>query len=250
MRVTVLGCGSSMGVPRPDGHWGACDPNNPKNCRTRSSILLQANNKNILIDTSPDLRQQTLAAEISRIDSVIWTHDHADQSHGIDDLRCFAYGQRFAIPAWADQETLDSLRSKFRYCFEMVSGYPPIVSAHLIDGPFEIEGLKAVPFRQRHGRIHSLGFRFGDFAYSNDVGELDEAAFEALSGVEIWMVDCLRYIPHESHAHLDKTLSWIKRLGPRRAILTNLHIDLDYDVLRQQLPPHIEPAYDGMRFEV
>lgn len=250
-RVTVLGCGSSMGCPRPDGSWGACNPHNPKNRRTRSSILLTTDaGKNILIDSSPDLRQQTLANHVTHLDAVIWTHDHADQSHGIDDLRSFSYGHGGPLPAWGDDFTLASLVAKFRYCFFESNGYPPILRQNTINGPFHVENLEIIPFRQSHGRIHSLGFRVGSFAYSNDVGDLDETAFRAVAGVQIWMVDCLRYTPHPSHAHLDKALEWIARVAPARAILTNLHVDLDYDDLQAKLPPGVEPAYDGMAFEV
>ncbi|MEK9969146.1 MAG: MBL fold metallo-hydrolase [Ferrovibrio sp.] len=247
MKITILGCGGSVGVPRIDGSWGACDPAEPKNRRSRGSIVVEQGETRLLIDTSPDLRNQFLANGFNWVTAVAWTHDHADQTHGIDDLRILSYIARKPITAYADDFTRDRLERKFAYCFKkMGDGYPPIIDLNIIDGPFQVGEIEIIPFRQQHGAIHSLGFRIGDFAYSNDVGALDQAAFDVLEGVKLWVVDALRYEPHPSHSHVEQTLGWIARLGVERAVLTNLHIDLDYNKLKADLPEGVEPAYDGM----
>lgn len=264
LQVRILGCGSSGGVPRlggPDeaGNWGACDPKNPKNRRRRCSILVKRisgdGETRVLVDTSPDLREQLLDASVGRLDGVLITHDHADQTHGMDDLRAVTLNARKRTDVWADKATWLSLMGKFGYCFVQPkdSDYPPILNAHEIGEPFEpflISGAGgAVPilaFHQGHGRVQSLGFRFGPIAYSSDVDNLDEGAFAALSGVECWIVDALRKTPHPSHAHLEKTLGWIGRVKPRRAILTNMHLDMDYETLKKELPAGVEAAFDGM----
>jgi phosphoribosyl 1,2-cyclic phosphate phosphodiesterase len=260
----ILGCGSSGGVPRvggPDGAgaWGVCDPKNPKNFRTRCSLLVRLGETTVLIDTSPDLRQQLLSAHVTNLDGVLMTHPHADQTNGIDDLRPLVLLTRTRIDMYADTDTLQCLRHQFGYCFETPEGsdYPPIIDPHEIPEPFKPFGiaggggtLPVLPFVQTHGRIRSLGFRFGPLAYSSDVNELDDAAIEALQGVECWIVDALRYKAHPSHANVEMALSWISRVRPKRAILTNLHNDLDYEALSKELPPGVEPAYDGMRVEL
>jgi phosphoribosyl 1,2-cyclic phosphate phosphodiesterase len=265
--VTILGCGSSGGVPRiggPDGSgiWGACDPSNPKNRRRRCSVLVTRKGgegeTRVLVDTSPDMREQLIDARVSRLDGVLISHDHADQLHGIDDLRMIAINMRRRVPVWSDATTFQGVLARFSYCFVQPEGsdYPAILDAEEIDEPFTRFGIAgaggALPvraFRQGHGHIHSLGFRFGRIAYSSDVDRLDEKAFAALAGVEVWIVDALRYTPHPSHAHVARTLEWIARVRPKRAVLTNLHIDLDYETLRRELPDGVEPAYDGMVIE-
>jgi phosphoribosyl 1,2-cyclic phosphate phosphodiesterase len=262
LAVRILGCGSSGGVPRiGEGgpNWGVCDPANPRNRRTRCSILVSRKGAEgetrILVDTSPDMREQLLAANVGKLDGVLITHDHADQLHGLDDLRVVTMNMKRKLDLWSDRRGLEGVRAKFDYCFETPSGsdYPPILNAHEIPEPFtdfEIAGAGgAIPvqaFGQSHGRIRSLGFRFGRIAYSPDVDGLDEAAFAALAGVECWIVDALRMTPHPSHAHLARTLEWIARVKPTRAILTNMHVDMDYDTLIRELPPGVEPGYDGM----
>lgn len=250
MKAIILGCGTSTGVPRINGDWGACDPNEPKNRRSRGSIVVEQGDTRLLIDTSPDLRNQFLTNGLSWITSVIWTHDHADQTHGLDDLRILAYTAGQRVIGYADEFTLQRLKRKFGYCFVTADdGYPPIIEPKLIEGPFRVGEIDVTPFRQDHGKIHSLGFRFGDLAYSNDVVGLDDAAFAALAGVKLWIVDALRYTPHPTHSHLAQTLEWIARVKPERAVLTNMHVDLDYNKLRSELPPGVEPAYDGMILE-
>jgi phosphoribosyl 1,2-cyclic phosphate phosphodiesterase len=260
-RFTILGCGSSTGVPRVGNDWGACNPENPKNRRRRCSLLIEQQGPEgvttVLIDTSPDLREQLLSANVKRLDGVVYTHDHADHTHGIDDLRMLCYAQRRRIDVWADPRTLGLLRRRFDYCFETPPGssYPAIVTAHLIEGtePIVIGGpggsIKLIPFRQFHGDIQSLGFRIGDLAYSSDVHDLPEESLATLQGLDVWIMDALRYTPHPSHWSLDQALTWAERILPRRVILTHLHIDLDYDELASRLPPHATPAYDGMVIE-
>ena len=265
--VRILGCGSSGGVPRlggPDeaGNWGNCDPSNPKNRRRRCSILVRRRSDRgetrVLVDTSPDLREQLLDARIGRLDGVLITHDHADQTHGMDDLRAIALNMKSRVDVWADRSSWKSLMPKFGYCYHQPPGsdYPPILNAHEIHEPyraFVIVGaggpVPVLAFRQGHGRTHSLGFRFGPVAYSSDVEALDEDAFQALDGVECWIVDALRRTPHPSHAHLAKSLEWIGRAKPSRAILTNMHLDMDYESLRGELPEGVEPAFDGLSLD-
>lgn len=256
MRVTILGCGTSGGVPRPGGRdglgeWGACDPADARNRRRRCSILIQDEGKTVLVDTSPDVRAQLLDARAERIDAVIWTHEHADQVHGIDDLRPYAIRQG-AIEAWADARTFAVLRRRFGYCFEAEGDgfYNPIYRHHLIEGRFEAAGLPVVPFTQDHGTIPSLGFRVGAVAYANDLVRLPEEAFAVLAGVDTLIVDATRYRPHPTHAHLDLTLEWIARIAPRRAFLTNLHVDMDYAEVDRRTPPHVTPCHDGLVIEV
>jgi len=251
MRIIILGSGSSTGVPRIDGDWGACDPQNPKNRRSRCSILVEQDDTRILVDTSPDLRRQFLDNNLNWVSAVVWTHDHADQTHGIDDLRILAYTAKHRVPGYGDADTMARLDKKFGYCFKTMGGYPAIIEPHVIEGAFKLGPCDILPIAQDHGSMVSYGFRFGqDFAYSNDLVRLDDAAFAALEGVKLWVVDAMRYKPHPTHAHLDLTLEWIARVKPERAILTNLHMDMDYEELRRQLPPGIEPAYDGMVIEL
>ena len=259
LEFRILGSGSSGGVPRIHGDWGVCDPQNPKNRRTRCSLLATKTNDkhqtHALIDTSPDTREQLIAANIRHLDAVLYTHDHADQTHGIDDLRAMVYANRKRIDVWMDDPTAKTLTSRFGYCFEQIAGsdYPAILKYHKIDAdrkPIVVDGpagsLTAIPFRQIHGRIDALGFRIGDVAYSSDISDLPEESASFVQNLDCWIVDALRRDPHPTHFHLEKTLQHIERFKPRRAILTNLHIDLDYETLCKELPPHIRPAYDGM----
>jgi len=254
MRVTILGCGTSSGVPRIGNDWGVCDPKEPRNRRRRCSILVQQGETNVLIDTSPDLREQMLDANVKHLDGVLWTHEHADQCHGIDDLRAFwLHSHGRVVDGWSNQRTLDILLDRFGYCFVKPEGsvYPPIIRPHIIDGPVRIGPLAFTAFEQDHGfGTVSLGYRFGKVGYSNDVVQLSDAAFAALEGIEVWIVDAMRYKPHPTHSHVARTLEWIARLKPKRAVLTNMHIELDYQTLKRELPPGVEPAYDGMVIDV
>lgn len=262
LRVTILGCGSSGGVPRIGAMWGKCDPENPKNRRRRCSILVEQRSirgaTSVLVDTSPDLREQLLSVRCEHIDGVLYTHDHADHTHGIDDLRMVAYAMKARIPCYFDTETRASLEARFDYCFRAKDGssYPPILIGREIEAgqPVCISGhggeVKALPVRQVHGDIPSLAFRFGNVAYSPDVSDLSDAAAAQLSGLDLWIVDALRYTSHPSHFSVKQALAWIDRLKVKRAILTHMTAELDYETLKRELPPHVEPAYDGMVVEI
>ncbi len=253
MRVTVLGCGGSMGVPMVGGNWGACDPAEPRNRRSRPSILVATERTTVLVDTTPDLRDQLLDAAVQRVDAVLYTHEHADHVHGIDDLRPFTYRTQRPIPVYGDPATISGLEQRFSYAVastDVERGlYKAIVMPHRIDGPFTIGDIPVTPFHQDHGSTRSLGFRFGPVGYSTDVVNLDETAFAVLAGVEVWIVDATREDPHPSHAHLARTLEWIARLKPRQAYLTHMNHTMDYGRLMRILPPGVAPAHDGLVIE-
>ncbi len=268
LKVTILGCGSSGGIPRADGEWGICNPDQPRNRRSRCSILLeqwQGHSANependqktiILIDTSPDLRQQLIHAKIKHLDAIVYTHEHADQSHGIDDVRAISYRSRRQIPVYMDDSTKQHLFTRFRYCFEMPEGrvHPPILELKpvfqdgdslRINGPGGIVTLMAINIS--HGPSRANGFRINNrLAYMPDVWQIDDAALARLKDLDLWIVDALRYNEHPTHAHLDRTMTWIARTQTRKAILTNLHIDMDYDVLSSEMIGQHCVAYDGM----
>lgn len=255
-RFTILGCGSSGGVPRIGGHWGACDPTNPRNARRRCSMLVEQEDvggtTRVLIDTTPDLRQQLLDAGVGTLDAVLYTHGHADHVHGIDDLRMIVFNQKARVPVWADGPTQERLLSGFGYAFLQPEGspYPPILELNTLKGNVTIEGaggpITFRTFRVGHGSIDALGFRIGDLAYLPDVAEIYDPAWEALTDLDCWILDALRRTPHPTHAHLALALEWIERAAPRRAVLTNMHIDLDYAEVDAETPGHVTPAYDGM----
>ncbi len=260
LRFTILGCGSSGGVPRLGGHWGDCDPAEPKNHRTRCSMLVERIRGDqitrVLIDTSPDLRGQLLAAGIGQLDAVVYTHQHADHVHGIDDLRMIVINMRRRLKVWADGPTQDALIARFGYAFIQPEGspYPAILDLHTIDGPVTVDGaagsVTLTPFRVGHGSIDSLGFRIGGLAYLPDVAEMYPEAWEAVQGLDVWVLDALRRMPHPTHSHLEQSLDWIRRAAPRRGILTNMHIDLDYETICAETPENVTAAYDGMVIEL
>jgi phosphoribosyl 1,2-cyclic phosphate phosphodiesterase len=262
IRITILGCGSSGGVPRVGQGWGSCDPANPKNRRRRCSILVERIERGlktvVLIDTSPDLRQQLLDADVERLDAILFTHSHADHTHGIDDVRPLVIAMRKRIDVYADAVTSQVLRTSFGYIFETPLGsqYPSLLNEkRLVAGELcRIEGpggpLDALPFRLEHGEIDALGFRIEGFAYTPDLCAVPEASLAALKALDLWIIDCLRYTRHPSHLSLSEALALIERLQPRRAVLTNLHTDLDYERLRQEIPAHVEPAFDGMQLDL
>jgi phosphoribosyl 1,2-cyclic phosphate phosphodiesterase len=262
LRFTILGCGSSGGVPRPALGWGDCNPGNPKNRRRRTSLLVERRNSSgltsILVDTSPDLREQLIDAQVDWLDAVFFTHAHADHTHGIDDLRALFIKHRRRLDIYLDEATGSALHSRFGYCFRAPPGseYPPIATDHRIEPgrAITVEGkggaINALPILQEHGDISSLGFRFGGMAYSCDLSGLPQESIGALADLDLWVVDALRYRPHPSHFSLDEALAWIERIRPTRALLTNLHSDLDYDELRSKLPAHVAPAYDGLAFDL
>lgn len=260
LRVTILGCGSSGGVPRLGDNWGACDPDDPRNRRSRCSLLIErfdgAAATRVLIDTSPDLRTQLLAAKVGVLDGVLYTHSHADHVHGIDDLRMVVFNRGARLPVWADADTANTLIDRFGYAFVQPPGsaYPPILDINAIDGPVEVDGaagpIRFDPFEVKHGRIEALGFRFCDVAYLPDVSEIPDAAWPLLGGLRLWILDALRYKPHPTHAHVALSLEWIERMQPGRAILTNLHNDLDYARLNAETPDHVTPARDGLSVDL
>jgi len=257
--VVILGCGSSGGVPRVGGEWGACNPDNPKNRRRRCSILVEQTGPNgktiVLVDTSPDLREQLLDAGTTHLDGILITHSHADHTHGIDDVRPLVIKMRRRVDVYMDEPTEAALRARFSYVFETPPGsqYPPLMNPMQLQhgGSVGIDGpggaVKAVPFVLNHGDMDSLGFRFGDMAYTPDVAAIPEASHEFLQGLDLWIIDALRYTRHPSHFSLEEALDWIARVKPRRAVLTNLHTDLDYDALKAELPEGVIIAHDGLR---
>jgi len=263
LKVTILGCGSSGGVPRIGNIWGECDPDEPRNRRRRCSVLVQkaaeqgGATTDVLIDTSPDMADQLNMADQGRLDAVLYTHAHADQAHGIDDLRMVAMNIRARVDVYMDKTTESWLMNRFDYCFETPpgSGYPPILNAHKMTAhePVTIDGpggpVTFEPLLMEHGSIPSLGFKVGGVAYSPDVNGVPQRARDALNGIDCWIVDALRRAPHPSHANLDMTLEWLAEMKPKLGVLTNMHVDLDYRTLCKELPEGVVPAYDGMVLE-
>lgn len=263
MRFTILGCGSSGGVPRVGQGWGDCDPSNPKNRRRRCSLLVErisAKGKTtVLVDTGPDLREQLLGANITKLDGVLYTHDHADHTHGIDDVRPLVIAQGRRIDVYLDEQTSRIMNARFGYCFHTPEGseYPPIVNEHRISvgQPVTVTGeggpIEALPILHQHGRnVTALGFRFGGLVYSPDVNGFPAESLSALQNIDVWLLDALRYRRHPSHFSVEESLEWIARLKPKRSVLTNLHSDIDYEKLRGSLPAGVTPAYDGMQIEL
>lgn len=262
--ATVMGCGSSGGVPRIGGHWGVCDPDNPKNRRRRCSLLIEGFSEGsdvptrIIVDTGCDLREQLLSAEVDRVEAVLYTHEHADHTHGIDDLRVLALNNKRRVDVYFTAEAANRIVPSFAYCFTAPpgSGYPPILNQHLIEAgtPLVVEGpggsITVLPFEQEHGDITSLGFRIGGFAYSCDLSGIPDGSREALSGLDTWILDALRPAPHPSHLSLSEALELVEDLKPRHAVLTNLHIDLDYVQTDAMTPDHVRPAYDGLQIDI
>lgn len=257
LNFTILGCGSSGGVPRLGGHWGDCDPNEPKNTRTRCSLLVEREGPEgkttVLIDTSPDMRQQLLRENVGRLDGVIYTHNHADHVHGLDDLRMIVFNMRERVKVWADTPTQDALLSRFGYAFVQPDGspYPPILDLHGITGDVTIDGaggpITFEPLEVTHGSIDALGFRIHDVLYMPDVSDIPETIWPKLQGLRCWILDALRRTPHPTHAHLERSLEWIERAAPAEAVLTNMHIDLDYKTIAEETGDNIQPAYDGLK---
>ncbi len=254
MKVRILGCGTSTGVPRIGNDWGSCDPDEPKNRRRRVSILVGAGERRILVDTTPDLRDQLIDAGIGTVDAVIWTHEHADHAHGIDDLRQLFHNAGGAVPGYAAERTLRSLTRRFDYVFEGKWGYPASVSAQPLAAETEIAGITVRAVEQPHGAITSTGLLFTrdgkSVGYSTDFNDLTDDMAVLFEGADLWIVDALRHRPHPTHNHLERTLEYIERLRPRRAVLTHMDNSMDYRSLLRQLPPHVEPGFDGMEIDL
>lgn len=251
--VTILGCGTSGGIPVIGNRWGDCDPKNPKNKRLRSSVLVEYHGKKILIDSSPDLRYQLLRAHVDTLDAVLYTHAHADHTHGLNDLCLVSRFKEAEIPVYADADTLSQLQQSFGYAFSNPGNehYRPFLKPHTFEEkPFDLFGQTITPFPQDHGFCTSYGFRIGDFAYSTDVKAFAPDVLDQLKGLKLWVVDCLQYMPHQTHSHLDQTLEWIEVVKPERAILTHMSPRLDYETIKAQLPEGVEPAYDGLRISL
>lgn len=254
MKLTVLGCGTSSGVPRIGNDWGACDPHEPRNRRTRCSILVESAATQILVDTAPDLREQLLANDIVHLDAVLWTHDHADHCHGIDDLRQVFHHRGSPVPGYARKETLGHLHRRFSYIFEGRDGYPAVVEAGIVQDGMMIGDIRVRCVDQPHGNIWSTGFRFEhegrSISYSTDFHEFTPAMCGLFAGTDLWVVDALRERPHPTHTHLSQTLEAIAAVRPGRAILTHMDQSMDYAHLCARLPDGVEPGYDGMMVDL
>ena len=249
MKVTVLGSGSSGGVPLIGNYWGECDPNNIKNTRMRVSVSVELKNgKTIIIDTSPDLRVQALNNKMKNIDAVLWTHAHADHANGIDDLRQFLWTKKEELPVYGSLDTINSLKKRFDYVFSKKNNYfqPPLDVNILNQGKFNVCGENAYAFNQIHGKDITFGYRIDKFAYSTDVKEFPSESEQYLYDLDLWIVDCVRFEPHYSHSHYEQTISWINKYKPKKAILTHLGAWLDYDKLLKLCPKNVFPAYDGL----
>jgi phosphoribosyl 1,2-cyclic phosphate phosphodiesterase len=257
--VTILGCGFSGGVPRPGFGWGACDPTNPKNRRRRCSLLVERETDGkftrVLIDTSPDLREQLLDAAVNWLDAVVLTHDHADHLHGIDDLRSLVIRRKRRVDVYADVATSTTMNARFGYCFTTPPGssYPPILNEHRLHPGEPVTfageggGIEMLPFLVNHGEINALGLRFGGLVYSPDIKDVPAESLPALQRLDVWILDALFYRQHYSHFSVADALAWIERMQPKRGILTHMHSDIDFEALRAVLPPRVEPAYDGLK---
>jgi len=262
LTLTILGCGSSAGVPRPALGWGACDPENPRNRRLRCSMMAERTSPDgvtrVIVDTSPDLREQLITASVDHIDAVFLTHEHADQTHGIDDLRSVVMHQRRRIPTYLNASTAKDIDLRFSYCFRSPPGsdYPPILDRCAVEAgeTTTIQGkggpIALSAFAVQHGSIPALGYRIANAAYTPDVNDIPRESWPALEGLDLWIIDGLRYAKHPSHFSVEDALFWIGRFKPARAVITNMHADLDYQTLRGQLPEGVIPAFDGMQIEV
>jgi phosphoribosyl 1,2-cyclic phosphate phosphodiesterase len=252
MKITILGCGGAGGVPLIGNVWGQCDPNEPKNRRTRVSLLIEEGDQTLLVDTSPDMREQLLRCKLRDLTAILYTHAHADHTHGIDNIRSINWLTGRPTPIYADRETLLDLKTRFAYIFDedrsdQTKFFRPSVETHLLTNePLAFGPIKVQTFEQVHGKVTSLGFRFNDFGYSTDCAELNDHAFDILKGVKVWVVGAIRERPHHTHAHVEKALSWIARVKPQKAYLTHMDHTLDYQTLKDRLPANVEPAYDGL----
>jgi phosphoribosyl 1,2-cyclic phosphate phosphodiesterase len=258
IKIEVLGCGAAAGVPMVSKGWGKCNPDNPKNYRTRSSIYLNVNSTGILIDTSPDLRTQLLQAKtFQTIDGVLFTHLHADHTDGVNELREINRINNCSLPIFSDIETIKSIKERFWYAFDNINLdkeplYHVLLTENIIEPykSFNFKGVNILPLLQDHGYMNSLGFRIGDFAYSTDVVRMPDATINALKGIKVWIVGCLDFGQHPTHAGVEQVLEWVNIIKPEKVYLTHMSIGMDYDYLCNFLPENIRPAYDGMSLEL
>lgn len=250
LKIRILGCGTSSGVPRIGNDWGQCDPANPRNARTRSSVLISHHDYRILVDTSPDMRQQLLDAQISGIDAVVWTHDHADHCHGLDDLRQLANIKRAPVLAYARQPVLDRLHRRFTYAFDGNFGYPPLVEGQPLQDRQRMGELTVSAIEMPHGPVEASGLRFEihgkSIGYATDFSEFTGAMVDFFAGVDLFVIDALRRYPHPTHPHLAMTLAGLERCGVDRAVLVHMDNTMDYDDLMSELPDGVEPGFDGL----
>lgn len=250
----MLGCGTSSGVPRIGNDWSLCDPNEPRNRRRRVSVMVEGGGARVVVDTSPDFREQMLSAGVATLDAVFFTHDHADHTHGIDDLRGITHNLGSRVQCYASAATWAVLKPRFGYMVDGSEGYPAIIDAHTLHGPVTIGGMTVTPFRQIHGLIDSTGYRFeadgAACAYSTDLNAIPQESEAQLFGLDLWVVDALRRKPHPTHPHLARTLEWVARFSPRRAVITHMDNTMDYRTLVAELPAPVEPGYDGMVIEL
>ena len=259
LKITILGCGNSTGVPAIGNYWGACDPNEPKNARTRSSLAIQSEDTTLIIDTGPDFRQQMNAADISELDAVLYTHMHGDHVNGIDELRVYKFRQDKLVDVYFDKDSYDDVRTRFHYMFDggKIDLYPPMLNPHVFKNEeygqgHTIKSLEFIPFLQDHGTCETVGYRIGSFAYSLDMLTLDDAALEVLKGIRVWVVDAAAYNQDSNkvHANLETIYRLNEKIGAERVILSSLSLSMDYQTLVNELPDGYEPAYDGLTFEV
>jgi phosphoribosyl 1,2-cyclic phosphate phosphodiesterase len=243
MIIKFLGCGASQGVPSIKGSWGQCNPDQPRNRRDRACLAIEIAGASWLIDVSPDIRSACLQHHVESIGGVLCTHAHFDHIGGLEELRSFGWGK--PVPFYADRQTLEAISQRCGYVFGTLS-YKPFLEAHEIQGSFDIEGIPVLPFEQDHGTSHTLGFRFPTWAYSTDWIDLDDQALICLRDLDLWIVGCLGRLENPTHLNLDRALTWIEKVKPKKAIITHMGPELDYDALLKILPDHIQPAYDGM----
>lgn len=254
MKVRILGCGTSSGVPRIGNDWGDCDPSDPRNRRTRVSILVEHDDTRILVDTGPDMRQQLLAADVGTVDAVIWTHEHADHVFGIDDLRQVFHLRGTPVPGYARPGTRARLEEMFGYVFQGRADYPPTAKMHELPDVLRIGPITVRVTDQPHGSIVSAGLRFEcdgkSIGYATDISGMTNHMRALYAGLDVWIVDALRRRPHPTHPHLGQALGWIAELAPRQAVLTHMDQSMDYATLSAELPPHVVPGHDGLEFVV
>lgn len=249
MKVRILGSGTSSGVPRIGNDWGDCDPAEPRNRRTRSSLLVEHDGTRVLVDTSPDMREQLLAARVGRVDAVIWTHQHADHVFGIDDLRQVYHALGRPVPGYAREDCAAALRQQFAYVFQGAGGYPPTVALSVLPDRLALGDLAIRVVDQPHGSITSAGLRFDaagvSIGYATDISAMTDAMRDLYRGVDVWIVDALRRRPHPTHPDLATVLGWVDDLRPMRTVLVHMDQSMDYAGLRAELPDGVEPGYDG-----